>query len=73
MISTIKYKSITLDVEGIYQKGVPGSYDYGIRPIEESFEIEKVFFKDSDITDVLEALSVNWPEIERIVIEQVRD
>lgn len=73
MISTIKYKGLTLDVVGNYQKGVPGSYDYCIPPIPEGFDIEKLFYKDVEITELADALRANWTEIERIVLEQVRD
>lgn len=72
MISTIKYKGTTLDVEGIYRKG-SAARSYDEQPISEGFEIEKIFYNGTDITEVGDPFGLDWDEIERIVLEQVRD
>lgn len=71
MIATIKYKGIELDVVGFYKKGVKGSYY--TPPENSSFEIESIIYKGTYITAFAEAFGVDLSEIERIVIEQVRD
>ncbi len=72
MISTIKYKNGEFDVVGVYTKGTSG-HNYDAPPIKECFEIHALLHKDINIIDAAEALGVDWAEIERIVIEQIRD
>ncbi len=72
MISTIKYKNGEFDVVGVYTKPAPG-HNYDSPPIKESFEIHALLHKDINIMDVAEALDVDWAEIERIVLDQVRN
>lgn len=72
MIATIKYKGIQLDVVGHYQKSVPAP-TYDTQPIIESFEAEKVLLHDVDVTDLVDLLGIDWKEVERITLEQVKD
>lgn len=71
MIATIKYKGIQLDVEGFYKKEIKGYYY--TTPENASFEIESIIYKGTYITALAEAFGVDLAEIERIVLEQVRD
>lgn len=72
MISTIKYKNIELDVHGMYHKSIPGG-NYDTQPMGECFEIEKISYRDTDVTDLLDSLAVDFADIEQIVLEQVKD
>lgn len=67
----IKYKGEEICVKGTFIEGEDPEYDYPGSPAE--FDIDQVFYKEVDITSLLESLSVNIGDLEETVLEKIKD
>lgn len=65
---TINYKGEELKVEGSYYKGTNGSYLNPPDPSE--FEIDAVYYNNTEVTDLLDAFGIDWSDIEELCIEE---
>lgn len=77
MIVNIKLNGEELTIEGKYYKGYPGeiykrSGDPGDPSESPSFEIEKIEWKDWNVTELISILGAD-EKIETIVIEEIND
>lgn len=60
---TITHKGVELEVQGIYYPYRSGTIEQP--PEEEEFEINNVYYKGTNITDLCENWNIDWIEIEK--------
>ena len=69
MKKQINYRGINIEIEGEYYKG-SYSLRYDSPPEPSDFEIEKIFYKDTDVTELFELID-DWNNISNQVIEEI--
>ena len=67
----ITYKDLELTITGYYSPYVSGTWD--TPPEHESFEIERVYWEDMNVTPLFNELVSDWSGIEEKCLEELRD
>lgn len=68
---TVQYNGIELQCKGYY---LPyKNFGRDNPPQEECFEIESIYFKDKDVTDLIDAFNFDCSELECLCIEHLKD
>jgi len=71
MVIVVDYKGQKLECRGHYFRGYKNSLS---RPEEpDTFEFESVYYKNVDITSLLEILNFDWVELESICLSKLED
>ncbi len=63
----IDYKGIILEVQGEYQKAEKRTHEYP--GFDNGFDIDKVFYKDIDITELLKVINFEFIEFEQKILD----
>ena len=69
--TVVKYKNIDLICRGYhspYKDNGPNN-----QPEYECFEIDSVYYNDTDVTELLDALNFDWSKIECLCLESLKD
>jgi hypothetical protein len=70
---SIEFRGVKLDLEGYYTAETPMVMYYedmsGYPGEPADFELEKILYKDVDVTDIYESFDVIW-DIEELAIEK---
>lgn len=68
---TVTYKGLELECKGYYTPYQNNGWDNP--PDSESFEIDAVYWHDVDVLQLVDALNVDWCELESVCLESLND
>ena len=68
---TVTYKGLELECKGYYTPYKNNGWDNP--PDSESFEIDAVYWHDVDVLQLVDALNVDWCELESVCLESLND
>ena len=73
MIRTVRilYKNLDLTIKGYHSRYRSGDRDQPASP--ESFEMDKIYLGDCDVTTIFDTLLNDWCEMEELCLEELRD
>ena len=69
--TTVKYKDVELTCKGYYSPYKDNGYDNP--PEYECFEIDTVYYNDTDVTELINILNFDWSELECLCLESLKD
>jgi hypothetical protein len=67
----VNYKGLLLNCRGYYSPYKDNGYDNP--PDYECFEIDTIHYNDTDVTELVNVLNIDWCDLESLCIESLKD